>query len=380
MVNRQTERPASKPGISTRRGYNTPQASILARRPRPWRTSNVMENPSVRWLSQLQTSTYWGFKQMPCLMTPNCPHITSVMPCCVYDFCKHTQPCRHITTCILRSSRNSSHNQIPIRFPSPSGRTITQASLHQDSPQRSLVTWIQMNAKGQKPLSQPIRTGNLVGKQTYQYTHLKSRVWQNGSSDNRNAVQEVPLRKQPLCQTQYTNNKLVADTWVTPVQPYFKALQADTVLPVDPRFFPDFPWLRGVGGSQHPTRGYYPPPGYPPGGYPGYPAFGYARLCGTGLVWLLRGLDDHGWSLSLDGKWIDVSGYDPKIPWDIRRCPSSCPIGRPFHEAGTLTIPVAILGVFGHAIDSRVKLELLQLFMPGVSGTKPGEMVGVDVS
>ena len=82
----------------------------------------------------------------------------------------------------------------------------------------------------------------IVGKQKYQYTFEKPCVtkwiqwqqnrWELLSKRLRlmawNAL--VPLRKQLQCQTQYTDNKLVADTWVTLVQPYFKVLQADTVL------------------------------------------------------------------------------------------------------------------------------------------------------
>ena len=62
-------------------------------------------------------------------------------------FQTHKKPCRHITTCTPHSSRNSSHNQIPLRFPSPSGRAVRQASLNQDSPQGCLATRIEVNAK-----------------------------------------------------------------------------------------------------------------------------------------------------------------------------------------------------------------------------------------
>ena len=69
-----------------------------------------------------------------------------------------------------------------MRFPSPSGHVITQASLDQDSPQRCPVTRIEMNAKSHQ-----------FWKKKSQGISLKRLLWQNGSSDHWGAVRELQI-------------------------------------------------------------------------------------------------------------------------------------------------------------------------------------------
>ena len=83
-----------------------------------------------------------------------------------YILANKQKPCRHIITCTLHSSKNSHQTQIPIRFPSPSGHTVThthtsQISLNQDSPQRYLAALRWML---QKPSNEPSGSGHLFWK------------------------------------------------------------------------------------------------------------------------------------------------------------------------------------------------------------------------
>ena len=68
----------------------------------------------------------------------------------MFFFANRQKPCRHITTCGARSSRNSYQirfQYIPIRFLSPSGHAVTQTSLNKYGPQGCLATRIEVNAK-----------------------------------------------------------------------------------------------------------------------------------------------------------------------------------------------------------------------------------------
>ena len=104
-------------------------------------------------------------------------------------FANSEKPCRHITRRTPHPSRNSSQNQIPIRFPSPSGHAVTQTSLNQDSPQRCLAT----RSECQQPSNEPSRTGHLFWKKKSQGIIPKRLLWQNGSSDNESVAQELQI-------------------------------------------------------------------------------------------------------------------------------------------------------------------------------------------